>query len=134
MLLKLNKAKNAIRRHGSGKTLAAFSMCSQSEFSARDFSDRCAGVTKTTAELERILDSEKLPPTAYENDDSLICLAASYGDVDSITALFDRGGNLNESQPQGKTSLRYVNVLSTCERDFAILSSERIHKCTCLLV
>ena len=129
-----NKAKNAIRRHGSGKTLAAFSMCSQSEFSARDFSDRCAGVTKTTAELERILDSEKLPPTAYENDDSLICLAASYGDVDSITALFDRGGNLNESQPQGKTSLRYVNVLSTCERDFAILSSERIHKCTCLLV
>jgi ankyrin repeat protein/thiol-disulfide isomerase/thioredoxin len=58
-------------------------------------------------ELERLLDRQGLSPKIFpkENGESLVCLAASYGDTECLEMLFDRGADLNEAQPQGRTSV-----------------------------
>jgi ankyrin repeat protein len=66
----------------------------------------------STKELQHLLDSQGLPPTAYQDGESLLCLAASYGDTYCVELLYERGGNLNEAQPQGQTNVTALEMAS----------------------
>ncbi len=73
---------------------------------------RAESGTGSTRELELLLDVQGLPPTAYADGESLLCLAASLGDVASVELLYQRGGNLNEAQPQGQTNVTAMEIAS----------------------
>jgi ankyrin repeat protein len=73
---------------------------------------RATGETSSTKELQHLLDSQGLPPTAYQDGESLLCLAASYGDTYCVELLYERGGNLNEAQPQGQTNVTALEMAS----------------------
>jgi hypothetical protein len=65
-----------------------------------------------THELQQLLDVQGLPPTAYQDGESLLCLAASLGDTACVELLYQRGGNLNEGQPQGQTNVTALEMAS----------------------
>jgi len=44
-----------------------------------------------------------MPGREYACDESLVCLAASYGDAQALALLYSFGANLNETQMQGLT-------------------------------
>ena len=63
-------------------------------------------------EFQQLLDVQGLPPTAYQDGESLLCLAASLGDTACVELLYQRGGNLNEAQPQGQTNVTALEMAS----------------------
>jgi len=73
---------------------------------------RAESGTDSTHELQQLLDVQGLPPTAYADGESLLCLAASHGDVACVELLYQRGGNLNEAQPQGQTNVTAIEIAS----------------------
>jgi len=73
---------------------------------------RAMGETSSMKELQHLLDSQGLPATAYQDGESLLCLAASYGDTACVELLYERGGNLNEAQPQGQTNVTALEIAS----------------------
>ena len=61
------------------------------------------GVVADLSELETQLEMHGMPGREYAGDESLVCLAASYGDAQALALLYSFGANLNETQTQGLT-------------------------------
>ena len=61
------------------------------------------GAAPDLSELEMQLEMHGMPGREYACDESLVCLAASYGDAQALALLYSFGANLNETQMQGLT-------------------------------
>jgi hypothetical protein len=80
-----------------------------------------SGAAQDLSELEMQLEMLGLPEREYGDGESLVCLAATYGDAEALALLYDFGADLSETQTQGlrkqssletSASLGHLNVVA----------------------